>query len=61
MCLGFETPEGTVEVHEDMQGWSQLVEELPSRLLGVPQLSDWWERVAKPPFASCVIKLYERA
>jgi hypothetical protein len=61
ICLGFVTPAGTIEVHEDIQGWSQLIEQLPSRLPGVPPLSDWWERVAKPPFASCVTKLFERA
>ena len=60
ICLGFVTPNGTIEVHEEMQGWSELVEQLPSRFPGVPPLSDWWERVAKPPFAPSVTKLYER-
>ena len=27
---------------------------------GVPRFMEWWERVAKPPFASCVTKLYAR-
>jgi hypothetical protein len=36
MCLGFVTPERSIEVHEDMQGWSELVEQLPSRLPDVP-------------------------
>ena len=44
ICLGFVTPEGTIEVDEEMQGWSQMLEELPSRLPGVPPVSDWWER-----------------
>jgi hypothetical protein len=61
ICLGFTSPDGTIEVDEEMQGWSQLVERLPSLLPGTPPLSDWWERVAKPPFASCVTKLFERA
>ena len=61
ICLGFTSPDGTIEVDEEMQGWSQLVERLPSLLPGTPPMSDWWERVAKPPFASCVTKLFERA
>jgi hypothetical protein len=61
ICLGFTIPAGAIGVDEEMQGWSQLVERLPSLLPGIPPLSDWWERVAKPPFAACVTKLLERA
>jgi len=61
ICLGFTSPDGTIEGDEEMQGWSQLLEKLPSLLPGTPPMSDWWERVAKPPFASCVTKLFERA
>ncbi len=61
ICLGFVAVSGTIEVHEEMRGWSELLELLPSRLPGVPPSSEWWERVAKPPFASSVTKLYERA
>jgi hypothetical protein len=61
ICLGFVTPQGTIEVHEGMQGWSPLLEQLPSWLPGVPLASNWWERVAKPPFEACVTKLFDRA
>jgi hypothetical protein len=61
ICLGFVTANATVEVHEEMQGWSQLVEQLPLRLPGAPPLSGWWERVAQPPFAPSLTKLFERA
>ena len=61
ICLGFVTASGTIEVHEEMRGWSELLEQLPSRLRGLPPSAEWWERVAKPPFASCMTKLYERA
>ncbi len=60
ICLGFTSPDATIEVDEEMQGWSQLVERLPNLLPGTPPPSEWWERVAKPPFASCVTKLFER-
>lgn len=60
ICLGFITAEGTIEVNEQMPGWSELVERLPAVLPGTLTLSDWWERVAKPPFAPSVTTLYRR-
>jgi hypothetical protein len=60
ICLGFNTSDGTIEVNEEMQGWSQLVERLPSVLPGTPAFSDWWERVAQPPFAPCATTLFKR-
>lgn len=32
ICLQFCTAEATIEIHEQMPGWSQLIEQLPSRL-----------------------------
>ena len=61
ICLGFVTANETVEGHEQMQGWSQLVEQLPSWLPGVPPLSEWWERVAQPPFGTSRTTLFDRA
>jgi hypothetical protein len=60
ICLGFGNAEQTIEVNEGMRGWSQLIESLPSLLPGTPPPSDWWERVAKPPFAPSVATLYKR-
>jgi hypothetical protein len=60
ICVGFITSDGTIEVNEEMQGWSQLVERLPSVLPGTPPFSDWWERVAQPPFALCMTTLFQR-
>jgi hypothetical protein len=60
ICLGFLGPDRTIEVDEEMHGWLQLVEGLPDLLPGTPSLSDWWEQVAKPPFAPSVTKLFER-
>jgi hypothetical protein len=61
ICLGFTSSDSTIEVDEEMQGWSQMVERLPSLLPDTPPLPDWWERVAKPPFVTCVTKLFEGA
>jgi len=40
ICLGFTGSVGTVEVDEEMRGWSELVERLPSLLPGTPPMSD---------------------
>jgi hypothetical protein len=61
ICLGFATAKQTIELNEEMHGWSQLVEKLPSLLPGTPEMSDWWERVAKPPFAPSIATLFKRA
>jgi hypothetical protein len=61
VCLGFGTANGAIEVNEEMPGWSQLVEDIPLRLPGMPPFSDSWDLVAQPPFATCVTKLFERS
>jgi hypothetical protein len=60
ICLAFDTSDGTIKINEEMRGWSQLVERLPSLIPGAPPLSEWWERVAKPPFATCAMTLFKR-
>jgi hypothetical protein len=60
ICLGFGTANGSIEVNEEMLGWSQLLEELALRLPGTPPASDWWKRVAQPPFAPSVTALFKR-
>jgi hypothetical protein len=60
ICLAFEPSDGTIEVNEEMHGWSQLVEALPSVLPGTPPFSDWWGRVAQPPFVTCATTLFQQ-
>ena len=51
LCIGFSTPDGSFETHEEMEGWKTLVEMLPVHLPGTPRLEDWCETVVPPPFA----------
>lgn len=61
ICLAFSFSAGTIEVDEQMEGWSQLVEALPSHLPGALKFLDWYERVVQPPFATCATTVFERA
>lgn len=58
ICLGFSSPMGGVEVHEEMQGWDALTDALPAYLSGVPSSDQWWGKVAQPPFTTNLTKLY---
>jgi hypothetical protein len=60
ICLLFRSSEKAVEVHEEMDGWSHLIERLPVVLPGTPPLADWWDRVAQPPFAPSVTAFFKR-
>jgi len=59
ICLAFGAAEGAIEVHEEMPGWEQLVEQLPSKLPGASPFSEWWQQVAQPPFATCITTIYK--
>ena len=60
ICLGFSSPDGGVEVNEQMQGWNTLIEALPAYLAGVPSPDQWWEKVAQPTFATNFTTLFPR-
>ena len=60
ICLAFSSGEIQVEVHEQMDGWSDLIERLPVVLPGTLAVADWWKRVALPPFATSITTLFKR-
>ena len=60
ICLSFVTRRKTIEVHEEMQGWSKLIDQLPSALPSAPAPADPWERVAFPPFAPSLTTIFKR-
>ena len=60
ICLAFVTRRRTIEVHEEMQGWSKLIDQLPSVLPGTLAPLDWWVRVAFPAFAPRPTTLFTR-
>lgn len=60
ICLAFVTRRGTTEVHEEMQGWSKLIDQLPSVLPGTLAPPDWWVQVAFPAFEPSPTTLFKR-
>jgi hypothetical protein len=60
--LAFEIDgELVVEIHEDMPGWTELLDALHGHLSGALPLEAWWAKVAFPPFELCLTTLYTRA
>jgi hypothetical protein len=61
ICIALETAEGCLEVNEDMEGWGAMVDALPEHLPGTPDNTEWWEKVALPPFVTNWTTLFTRA
>jgi hypothetical protein len=51
----------SIEVDEEMEGWKELVANLPEYLPGFPKFEEWFLRVATPAFETCPTELYRRA
>lgn len=47
-----------VEVHEEMAGWKELIEKLPTYLSGCHPPAEWWTAVAFPAFVPNATLLY---
>lgn len=60
VCMGFATPEGAVEVNEDMDGWAALIDAVPRLLPGTTSKENWWDNVTQPPFAANPTTLFSR-
>jgi hypothetical protein len=59
ICMIFELNGiETVEVNEDMEGWSSLLQAIPLHLPGALAQEDWWDRVAFPAFETCFTEIY---
>jgi hypothetical protein len=52
ICAGFVTNVGAIEVNEEMKGWTELMNCLPTHLPGAVSETNWWKAVALPPFAA---------
>lgn len=51
ICMVFETPDGAVELSEEMDGWSALIDAVPRLLPGTTSKAEWWDKVAQLPLA----------
>jgi len=60
ICMGFATPDGTVELSEEMDGWNALSDAVPRLLPGTASKAEWWHKVAKPPLAANPTTLFSR-
>ncbi len=58
ICLAFEAGEVTLDADEEMEGWADLLEALPTHFKGIRPQQEWWMTVAFPPFARNATQLY---
>jgi hypothetical protein len=62
LCLAFQTGNGkTLEIHEEMSSWTELMAELPSYLPGCMTEAEILARVLKPAFATNATRVFVRA
>lgn len=61
VCLSILVGERWLEVHEEMQGWDELVAGLDSRIMGMTPSSEWRPRVVHPPFSRNEEVIFRRA
>jgi hypothetical protein len=61
ICIVFTTPDGILDVHEEMTGWSDLVEALPKLLPGTPPFPVWSSKVAQGPSSTNATVIFARS
>ncbi len=49
-----------IELHEEMEGWPSLLEQLPAYLPRCRAMTTWWSEVVAPPFAANPTVVYNR-
>lgn len=60
ICLSFETPEGWIEVNEDMKNWGEFLDAAERFLPNFPSQEKWWNKVMVPAFKTNHSRLWER-
>jgi hypothetical protein len=60
ICLAFETPDGWIEVNEDMEGWGEFLTAVESRLDGFPSQHGWLRKVMVPAFEANHARLWTK-
>lgn len=61
ICLEFETPEGWIEIDEEMGGWDEFLDAVELMLPNFPPHSKWWHQVAVTAFETNHSKLWTRS
>lgn len=60
ICLKVRAAERSIEVNEEMEGWDELVAQLPERLPGALSWEKLFLAVVKPAFAECRTVVFDR-
>jgi hypothetical protein len=60
ICLELRAHGEWVEVNEEMEGWDDLIAQLPQRLPGALSREKLFAAVVKPPFAECRTLAFDR-
>ena len=60
ICMAFETPDGWIEVNEDMKSFGPFLEAVERCLPGFPPQEQWWHQVMLPAFALNEKDLWKR-
>jgi hypothetical protein len=61
ICMIFElNNKESLEVNENMEGWSTLVKAVPVYLSGALNEEEWWSNVVSPTFEPCFTEIYSR-
>ena len=59
ICTDFVLKEGNpVLLHEEMNGWEELMKSLTTRLPGSMPFEQWWSKVAFPAFEVKLLEIY---
>ena len=59
LCFSISDGDWVTELNEDMEGWPELIRQLPARLQEFPAEREWSPRLAQPAVANTTI-LFER-
>ena len=59
LCFSISDGDWETELNEDMEGWPELLRQLPARLHEFPAEWEWSPRLAQPAVANATI-LFER-
>ena len=61
VCIAFTMVDGTfIEIHEEMRGFSELCEKLPTALPGALEFFSWYMDITTPAFETCLTRLFTR-
>ena len=60
ICLEFESKKGFFLIHEEMEGWSSLIERLPDYLPGCKSEKEWFDVVLQNPFELNLTTIFDK-